>query len=112
MNRIKTAIVGASGYTGMELLRLLLVHPGVELTAATSRQEAGKTLAEVFPRFGGAPGAGLRFIEPDPDGISATGAKVAYMPLTRPTRQAERQKALRSKTKAKTTAAATMNNAR
>ena len=44
MNRIKTAIVGASGYSGMELLRLLLGHPGVELTAVTSRQEAGKAL--------------------------------------------------------------------
>jgi N-acetyl-gamma-glutamylphosphate reductase len=33
MNRVKTAIVGASGYTGMELLRLLLGHPAVELTA-------------------------------------------------------------------------------
>ena len=44
MNRIKTAIVGASGYSGMELLRLLLGHPGVELVAVTSRQEAGKAL--------------------------------------------------------------------
>ena len=45
MERIKTAIVGASGYTGQELLRLLLVHPQVELVAATSRQEAGKPLS-------------------------------------------------------------------
>ena len=57
MKRIKTAIVGASGYSGMELLRLLLGHPGVELTAVTSRQEAGRVLAEVFPRFRGAAGA-------------------------------------------------------
>ena len=77
MNRIKTAIVGASGYTGMELLRLLLVHPGVELVAATSRQEAGKALGDVFPRFRKAPGAELTFIEPDPDAIAATGAQAA-----------------------------------
>jgi N-acetyl-gamma-glutamyl-phosphate reductase len=37
MNRIKSAIVGASGYSGMELLRLLLSHSGVELVAVTSR---------------------------------------------------------------------------
>lgn len=81
MNRIKTAIVGASGYTGMELLRLLLVHPGVELVAATSRQEAGKSLAKVFPRFQKAPGAELAFMEPDPDAIAATGAQVAFLAL-------------------------------
>ncbi len=81
MNRIKTAIVGASGYTGMELLRLLLVHPGVELVAATSRQEAGRSLAAVFPRFRKAPGAELTFIAPDPDAIAATGAQVAFLAL-------------------------------
>ena len=59
MNRIKTAIVGASGYSGMELLRLLLGHPGVELVAVTSRQEAGKPLDAVFPRFTKAPGSNL-----------------------------------------------------
>lgn len=81
MNRIKTAIVGASGYTGMELLRLLLLHPGVELVAATSRQEAGRPISAVFPRFRGAPGAELAFIEPDPDAIAATGAEAAFLAL-------------------------------
>ena len=81
MKRIKTAIVGASGYSGMELLRLLLGHPGVELVAVTSRQEAGKPLAAVFPRFRGAAGAELAFIEPDPDGIAATGAEAAFLAL-------------------------------
>jgi N-acetyl-gamma-glutamyl-phosphate reductase len=81
MERIKTAIVGASGYTGQELLRLLLVHPGVKLVAATSRQEAGKPLADVFSRFRKLPGADLAFIEPDPDAIAATGAKAAFLAL-------------------------------
>ena len=81
MNRIQTAIVGASGYTGMELLRLLLTHPSVELTAVTSRQEAGKALGTVFPRFQKAAGAELIFIEPDPDAIAATGVKVAFLAL-------------------------------
>jgi N-acetyl-gamma-glutamyl-phosphate reductase len=81
MQRIKTAIVGASGYTGQELLRLLLVHPQVELVAATSRQEAGKPLSTVFPRFRKLPGAELSFIEPDPDAIAATGAQAAFLAL-------------------------------
>lgn len=81
MNCIKTAIVGASGYTGMELLRLLVVHPEVELVAATSRQEAGKSLAEVFPRLRMAPGSELCFIEPEPAAIAATGAEVAFLAL-------------------------------
>jgi len=81
MERIKTAIVGASGYTGQELLRLLLLHPDVELTAATSRQEAGRAIGEVFPRFRGLPGSGLSFIDPDPDAIAATGARAAFLAL-------------------------------
>jgi N-acetyl-gamma-glutamyl-phosphate reductase len=81
MKRVKTAVVGASGYTGMELLRILLGHPGVELVAATSRQEAGRTLAQVFPRFAQVPGADLAFIEPDPDRIAASGAQAAFLAL-------------------------------
>ena len=54
---IKVGIVGASGYTGEELLRLLLTHPHAELSAITSRQYAGQTLAQVFPRFGHYPQA-------------------------------------------------------
>ena len=81
MQRIKTAIVGASGYTGQELLRLLLVHPQVDLVAATSRQEAGRPLSAVFPRFRKLPGAELPFIAPDPDAIAATGARVAFLAL-------------------------------
>ena len=50
-SRTKVAIVGASGYTGEELVRLLLGHAHVDLVAATSRQFTGKTLADVFPRI-------------------------------------------------------------
>ncbi len=48
---IRVAIIGASGYTGAELTRILCNHPHVELTVATSRQYAGKPLAEVFPHL-------------------------------------------------------------
>jgi N-acetyl-gamma-glutamyl-phosphate reductase len=81
MQRIKTAIVGASGYTGSELLRLLLQHPHVDLCAVTSRQEAGKAISSLFPRYRSMPGAELAFIEPDADVIAATGAQVAFLAL-------------------------------
>ena len=65
MKRIKTAVIGASGYSGIELLRILVRHPGAELVAVTSRQFAGKTLETVFPRFRACgPEAVLKFIEP------------------------------------------------
>ncbi len=47
------AVIGASGYTGVELLRLLALHPGVRVSAVTSRQQAGQPLAEVFPSLAG-----------------------------------------------------------
>jgi N-acetyl-gamma-glutamyl-phosphate reductase len=46
---IKVGIVGGTGYTGSELLRLLALHPQVELSAITSRGEAGQPVADMFP---------------------------------------------------------------
>jgi len=46
---IKTAIIGGSGYTGLELLRILVTHDKAIVTAVTSRQYAGKRVTEVFP---------------------------------------------------------------
>ena len=46
---IKAGIVGGTGYTGVELLRLLVQHPQVELKAITSRKEAGTPVAKMFP---------------------------------------------------------------
>ena len=56
MSKSKTqvGIVGATGYTGVELLRLLAHHPEVEVRAVTSRQEAGKAVADYFPSLRGA----------------------------------------------------------
>lgn len=51
--KIKAAILGASGYTGLELLRLLASHSEVEVALATSRQFAGKGVTEVFPALRG-----------------------------------------------------------
>lgn len=50
---LRVAIVGATGYAGVELLRLLRAHPHVEVVAACSRQEAGRPVAEVFPSLRG-----------------------------------------------------------
>lgn len=52
MGRASIGIVGASGYTGGELLRLLAGHPGVEVAAVTSRSLAGRPVGEVFPNLG------------------------------------------------------------
>jgi N-acetyl-gamma-glutamyl-phosphate reductase len=52
-DRLKVAVLGASGYTGSELVRLLLRHPRVELAALTADSKAGKSMAEVFPQFMG-----------------------------------------------------------
>jgi N-acetyl-gamma-glutamyl-phosphate reductase len=77
----KVAVLGASGYTGEELVRLLLRHPNAELTAVTSRQYAGKTLAEVFPRAAlNSVARTLRFSEPAPEKL-AEAAEVAFLAL-------------------------------
>jgi N-acetyl-gamma-glutamyl-phosphate reductase len=75
------AIVGASGYSGEELVRLLLSHPHVELAAVTSRQYAGQTLARVFPKFAHHPrAAALRFTEPKAE-LLARQAQVVILAL-------------------------------
>jgi N-acetyl-gamma-glutamyl-phosphate reductase len=51
--KIKVGIVGGTGYTGVELLRLLALHPQVELTAITSRGDAGLPVADMFPSLRG-----------------------------------------------------------
>ena len=60
---IQAAIVGGTGYTGVELLRLLAAHPGVILRAITSRSEAGTPVADMFPNLRGH--VDLRFSDPD-----------------------------------------------
>ncbi|MEX2963966.1 N-acetyl-gamma-glutamyl-phosphate reductase [Microbulbifer sp. TYP-18] len=66
---IKAAIVGGTGYTGAELLRLLSRHPGVELAAITSRSLAGTPVAELFPNLRGH--CDLIFSDPDPAALAA-----------------------------------------
>ena len=60
---IKVGVVGGTGYTGVELLRLLAGHPEAELVVITSRSEAGKPVSELFPNLRGS--LDLAFSEPD-----------------------------------------------
>jgi len=60
---IRVGIVGGTGYTGVELLRLLALHPKVEIVAITSRSEAGVAVADLFPSLRHR--VDLRFTEPD-----------------------------------------------
>ena len=81
MKTKRVAIVGASGYSGEELVRLLLNHPHAELVAVTSRQNAGQTLAQVFPKFASHPKSkNLRFVEPNA-GVLAKQADVVFLAL-------------------------------
>ena len=59
---IRVGIIGGTGYTGVELIRLLYMHPQAEIVAITSRTEAGRSLAEYFPNFAGL--SDLEFTEP------------------------------------------------
>lgn len=81
MNRVKVAVLGATGYSGEELIRILLRHPHAELAAVTSRTNAGKALGEIFPRFQAQRLAGLKFINSDVAEIVRTNAQVAMLAL-------------------------------
>ena len=65
---IKVGIVGGTGYTGVELLRLLSQHPEVELTVITSRSEKGIPVAQMFPNLRGH--VDLCFSEPSAENLA------------------------------------------
>jgi N-acetyl-gamma-glutamyl-phosphate reductase len=60
--RLRAGVIGASGYTGAELIRLLLGHPHAAITVLTADRKAGRTMADVFPHLTAGGGA-----EPLPD---------------------------------------------
>ncbi|UZD54609.1 N-acetyl-gamma-glutamyl-phosphate reductase [Caldimonas aquatica] len=60
---IKVGIVGGTGYTGVELLRLLAQHPEAQVVAITSRKEAGMPVADMYPSLRGR--VDLAFVTPD-----------------------------------------------
>jgi N-acetyl-gamma-glutamyl-phosphate reductase len=68
-DKIKVGIVGGTGYTGVELLRLLALHPQVELSVITSRGDAGLPVANMFPSLRGY--VDLKFSDPASANLAA-----------------------------------------
>lgn len=72
---IPAAIVGAAGYAGVELARLLLGHPSFEIVAVTSSADAGRRVSDVYPALAG---CDLEYVEHDAS-LIASVAKVAFL---------------------------------
>ncbi len=70
MGKVNVGLVGVTGYTGMELARLLHNHPIFTLVRATSRAEAGKKLQDIYPFLLGFEIGGLTITAPDPDDLA------------------------------------------
>ena len=77
---MKVGVVGASGYSGETLVKLLLGHPQVTLGTVTSRQHAGKPLAQVIPALRGFD-RGLRFVDSDAAALAASDLALFFLAL-------------------------------
>jgi N-acetyl-gamma-glutamyl-phosphate reductase len=77
---MKVGIVGASGYSGEVLVKLLLGHPKVTLAAVTSRTHAGKALATVMPGVRGID-RGLKFVDSDAAALAASDIELFFLAL-------------------------------
>ena len=77
---MNVGVVGASGYSGEMLVKLLLGHPRVTLAAVTSRQHAGKPLAQVMPALRGLD-RGLRFVDSDAAALAAGDIELFFLAL-------------------------------
>ena len=78
MQTIPVGLVGVTGYTGMELARILAVHPILKLTRATSRAEAGKPLKAIYPFLEGFPAGDVTITAPDAADL-AKSCKLAFL---------------------------------
>ena len=65
MRKIRVGILGASGYTGSDLLRFLLTHPSVDIAHLTADKHAGKRISDVFPHLSGFCDLELKPLDPD-----------------------------------------------
>ncbi len=72
---VKAVVVGGAGYTGVELVRLLLGHPGIEIAAVTSAADAGRPVEDLYPALAG---CGLTFVAPDVPRLAAA-ADIAFL---------------------------------
>ena len=81
-NRKKAAIIGASGYTGVELMRLIAGHPSMDLVAATGDSQAGTAVASLYPNLA-AHYSDLVFGDSNPNTLAQQidGVDVAFLGL-------------------------------
>lgn len=77
---MKVGIIGASGYSGETLVKLLLAHPRVTLAAVTSRTHAGKSLSQVIPALRGVD-RGLKFVDSDATALGASNIDLFFLAL-------------------------------
>ncbi len=77
---MNVGVVGATGYSGEMLVKLLLGHPRVTLAAVTSRQQAGQPLAQVIPALRGLD-RGLRFVDSDAAALAASDIALFFLAL-------------------------------
>ncbi len=77
---MKVGVIGASGYSGELLVRLLLAHPRVTLAAVTSRSQIGKSLSQVIPALRGAD-KGLKFVDSDAKALAASDIELFFLAL-------------------------------
>ncbi len=77
---MKVGIIGASGYTGQELVSILISHPRTELCAVTSRVHAGKPLSEVIPKLGKL-GHKLSFVSPNIEELVNSEIQLFFLAL-------------------------------
>jgi N-acetyl-gamma-glutamyl-phosphate reductase len=76
MDKVKVAVLGGSGYTAVELLKILLRHPHAEVVAVTTRDKELPRVADLHPVLGGR--LDLRCEPFDPDALAAKGVKCAF----------------------------------
>ncbi len=75
---IRAGILGGSGYTGFELIRILLAHPDVSIVAVSSREYEGRPLADIYPAFKGF--TDLKYVSPDSE-VFKDGVDVVFLAL-------------------------------
>src|SRR4051812_8213172 len=84
-SKAKVGVLGASGYTGAELVRLLLRHPNVEIVLLTADRRAGQEMRDVFPQF--APFALPKLVAIESVDWAAAGIDLAFCALPHATTQ-------------------------
>jgi N-acetyl-gamma-glutamyl-phosphate reductase len=77
---LKAGVIGASGYSGIELLRLLDAHPNIQITRATSRSLAGQAVSSTYPALRGRL-PGLVFTESVPESLANTEEELYFLAL-------------------------------